>query len=160
MGGIWTPDDPQPEPKTFWVLRRIGGYGYVTLDEVHTKGGFARVPGWTNDIKEARHWPTEHLADVDRRSLIHPFWMTETVENARISADAYADGLAEEIGRLRTALEPFARLAERFPTGSVVEISAPHPGNPSPHIEPFNTDHFRRAKALIATGAVDEADGW
>ena len=142
--------------KTFWVLERgDAGGGYVTLDEVQIRGGFARVPGWTDDIKEARHWPTQHLADVARRGLHHPFWMARTVEHAMISPEAYADGLAAEIGRLRALLEPFAQLAEKFPGSPVVEISEPHPDNPSPHIEPFNTVHFRRAHSGLATGGGD-----
>ena len=74
---------------------------------------------------------------------------------ANVELADYADGLAAEIGRLRALLEPFAQLAEKFPGSPVVEISEPHPDNPSPHIEPFNTVHFRRAHSGLATGGGD-----
>lgn len=73
--------------RTFWVLER--GDSYVTVnDEPAGDGRFARCVGWTGDIKEARRWPTQHLADVARRNLEHPFWMSRSVEHAWIDADA------------------------------------------------------------------------
>jgi hypothetical protein len=90
--------------KAFWVLERDGRYVTVCR-EPSPHGGTYIVPGWTDDIKDARHWPSYQYADMERRGLGHPFWMADPVEHAMIGADEYADGLAKEIGRLRAALE-------------------------------------------------------
>jgi hypothetical protein len=90
--------------RTFWVLERDGRY--VSMSDVETtQGGFVRHVDWTDDIKEARHFPTQQYADDLRRSLGHPFWMSDPVQHAWISPDAYADGLAAEITTLRAQAE-------------------------------------------------------
>jgi hypothetical protein len=90
--------------ETFWVLER--GAQYVTLNDVPTgDGGFTRRAGWTDDIKDARHWPTYDYANIVRKRLGHPFWMSDPVEHAMISPEVYADGLAQEISRLKAENE-------------------------------------------------------
>lgn len=70
-------------PKTFWVLERDGKY-VALATEPTPEGGFYRIPSWTDDVRDCRHWPTFNHADDIRRGLPHPFWMADVVEHAWI----------------------------------------------------------------------------
>ena len=50
------------------------------------------------------------------------------------------------------ALRPFADLADKFGAveGRTVEICLPHPGNPSPRIQPFSVEHFNAARKALS----------
>lgn len=87
-----TPDatqGPDAHRKSFWVLERDGRY-LSLRHEPSPHGGTYIVPGWTDSIVEARHWPSYQYADMERRGLGHPFWMSTPVEHAFIGA--YSDG--------------------------------------------------------------------
>lgn len=51
--------------------------------------------------------------------------------------------------KLVGVLEPFAALADKF-TGPMVEVSDPHPDNPSRNIQPFATRHLENAFQALA----------
>ncbi len=63
-------------------------------------------------------------------------------------------GLRDRIVQLEAALKPFAALADKF-AGPVVEVSMPHPENPSGTIVPIPTIVFARALALTSIGGPD-----
>lgn len=46
------------------------------------------------------------------------------------------------------ALEPFAKVTDKLPPVSVIEVCEPHPDNPSPHIQPMLLSDFRQARAV------------
>jgi len=70
--------------RTFWVLERDGRYVALAVEPT-PEGGTYRIPSWTDDIRDCRHWPTFNHADDVRRGLPHPFWMADVIEHAWIS---------------------------------------------------------------------------
>lgn len=54
-----------------------------------------------------------------------------------------------DVAALREALEPFAALADKF-TGPMVEVSDPHPDNPSRNIQPLPTVYLERAHQTLS----------
>ena len=53
-----------------------------------------------------------------------------------------------DLRALAYALRPFAALADKF-SGTMVEVSDPHPDNPSRNIQPLQTVCLLRAAALL-----------
>lgn len=118
--------------KTFWVLEHDGRY--VSLrHEPSPHGGTYIVPGWTDAIVEARQWPSYQYADMERRGLGHPFWMSTPVERAFIGVYSDADlpdpkdaRIAELQQALNTA-EGEARNGWLYISDDGIEWSANHP---------------------------------
>jgi hypothetical protein len=73
----------------------------------------------------------------------------DDIVNCAIAAGKTIRRLREERDAAVELLTIVAEFSGKF-SGSVVEICAPHPDNPSPRIEPFPTERFQRAASLVA----------
>lgn len=135
--------------KTFWVLERDGQY--VSLKDVPTGDrAFSRIATWTDDLRDARHWPTQLHADVVRRHLSHPFWMSDAVEHQMLSPDAYADGLAAVIAAKN---EQIAELTRKLTYAYLAILNGFAHGT-------FDFSVLRQdAETFVGTAAIAKATG-
>jgi hypothetical protein len=76
--------------------------------------------------------------------------MLRRIYKAMRSKDPEIEHLQSQLNAATEALRPFAALAGKF-SDCVVEICAPHPENPSPRIEPFDTRHFDAALKTVGS---------